>query len=71
MARGVFARRLEGIEARSERVRALVIATLARAPTAREQAALEAYVAARDDAPEAYEDVLWALIATTEFSTQH
>jgi hypothetical protein len=51
-------------------VRALYLRTLARKPTARELAKCQSYIKKTGDRAEAFEDLLWALINSTEFQTR-
>jgi hypothetical protein len=45
--------------------------TLSRFPTSEEKAALRDLLASGASRREAFEDLFWALIASTEFSTNH
>lgn len=54
-----------------ERLDALFLAALGRKPTSAEARKMLAHVRAEKSSPRAWEDVLFALIATTEFATNH
>ncbi len=54
-----------------ERIDALFLATLGRKPTSAESRKMLAHVRSEKGSPKAWEDVLFALIATTEFATNH
>ena len=54
-----------------EFLRELYLATLTRLPTAKEEAAVLAHLAATADKRQAWEDVQWALINTKEFLFRH
>jgi hypothetical protein len=60
--------RLKTPEAVVER---LFLATLSRPPTAAEMAAMTSHVARATDRRTAYHDVLWALVNSTEFVSNH
>jgi len=61
-------RNVRGEEARLE---VLFLTVLSRRPTGAEKARLGAYVAGSKDAVAAYEDILFALVAGSEFATNH
>ncbi len=48
----------------------LYLRTLARRPTDRELARCKEHVRSVNNRPEAYEDLLWALINSTEYQTK-
>ena len=50
-----------------EALRVVYLRTLARRPTDRETATLRAHIKSVGNRAEAYEDILWALINSTEF----
>ena len=54
-----------------ERLDALFLSALGRKPTSAEARKMLAHVRAEKSSPRAWEDVLFALIATTEFATNH
>lgn len=66
----VLARVLETYSKDDEALRALYLRVLARRPTDRELARCRDHVAAVGNRAEAFEDVLWALINSTEFQTK-
>jgi hypothetical protein len=51
-------------------LRILYLRTLARTPTAREVKECQAYIAECDNRKEAFEDILWSLLNSTEFQTK-
>jgi hypothetical protein len=53
------------------RVEALFLATLGRAPSRAEAKKMLDHVRSEKSSPKAWEDVLFALMATTEFATNH
>lgn len=66
----VLARVLETYSKDDEALRALYLRVLARRPTDRELARCRDHVATVGSRTEAFEDVLWALINSTEFQTK-
>jgi hypothetical protein len=71
-ARGtnVLARILNAYPDNSDALRMLYLRTLARRPTDRELARCRDYVRTVDNRAEAFEDILWTLINSTEFQTK-
>jgi len=55
----------------AERVEALYLRTLSRRPTAAERRRARAFLAEADDPEAATADLFWALVATSEFQTNH
>lgn len=55
----------------AKRVEELFLCTVSRPPTAKEAAALIEGVRTKGDRAEAYEDIFWALLNSTEFVTRH
>ncbi|MBE7490204.1 MAG: DUF1553 domain-containing protein [Planctomycetes bacterium] len=55
----------------SARIEYLYLTVLSRRPTAAETSRLKKYVAEQKDAAAAYEDILFALLAGSEFATNH
>lgn len=51
----------------NDALNALYLKVLARRPNGEERATLGRYIAKHDNRPEAYEDILWSLVNTTEF----
>jgi hypothetical protein len=66
----VLARILQDNPADDDALRALYLRTLARRPTDRELAKCRRYIARVGNRAEAFEDLLWALINSTEFQTR-
>jgi hypothetical protein len=62
---------LEKVKDDDERVKALYLSVLSRAPSQKELSRTLSYVHGEKGAPKAWEDVLFALLATTEFATNH
>lgn len=54
----------------AEAVSSIYLRVLARRPTDRERSKCQAYIARIEDRAEAFEDILWALINSTEFQTK-
>src|SRR5262249_14931716 len=71
-ARGtnLLARILKSYPADNDAIRMVYLRTLARKPTNKELAKCQAYIKKTDNRAEAYEDILWALINSTEFQTK-
>jgi hypothetical protein len=57
----------------SERLETMFLATVSRPPTADERALFTKHIASRpaSDRPQAWSDLLWALLNTAEFATNH
>jgi hypothetical protein len=72
MARGTntLARLLSTYSQDDEAVRALYVRTMARRPTDRELARCQEHIHSANTRAAAYEDILWALINSTEFQTK-
>jgi hypothetical protein len=71
-ARGtnLLARILKAYPKDDDALRMVYLRTLARQPTARELAKCQKYLRKVDDRSEAFEDILWALLNSTEFQTK-
>lgn len=58
-------------KAPAERIRKIYLAALSRVPRAEETARAVRYVASKGDSGDAYEDVMWALLNSSEFLLNH
>lgn len=72
LSRGLALREVRKHRTPRAQVRALFLRTLSRLPSAEELSAAQSYLAAHRGEPEAaLSDVLWSLLATSEFSSNH
>lgn len=70
--RGTIAADLvQKVKSDDTRIETLYLTVLSRRPTSSETSRLKKYVAEQKDVTAAYEDILWALLAGSEFATNH
>ncbi|HBP18856.1 MAG TPA: hypothetical protein DEA08_13860, partial [Planctomycetes bacterium] len=72
LSRGLALREVLALPTPAAQVRALFLRTLSRPPRAEELSAAKSYLADHGGAPKAaLSDLLWSLLATSEFSSNH
>jgi hypothetical protein len=62
---------LDRVKDDEERVSALYLTALSRKPTSKETTRAMSYIRGEKNSPKAWEDLLFAILATTEFATNH